>query len=112
MVTNVDDLERYGKDQDLIFQELEEKARLKEQATDSEFAVRMQARLKAAHVSVNEWARMVESGRTSTEINDFLEAKILDVEVESYVMLRRSQGKPPISAEKARALILRLRSEE
>jgi len=107
----VSDAERYKKEQDLIFQEMEEKAKLKEQAESREFAVRMGGKLSAAGVSVEDWAGMVLSGKTPTEIDQFLEARILDIAVKDYMVSLRSQGKA-ISAENARAIILRLRAYE
>jgi len=98
----VSDAERYKKEQDLIFQEMEEKARLKEQAASREFAVRVQRKLNAAGVSGEEWAQMVLAGKTGAEIDQFLEAKILDIEVKNYMALRRSQGKTISCGERPR----------
>ena len=101
----MNDAERYRKEQDLIFQEIEEKAKLKEQASEREFAVRIQRKLRDAHVSTQEWADMVVSGKTPAEIDNFLEAKIQAEFVKWYMADRAARGKPPISGEKALALL-------
>ena len=110
-VHSMDDSERYRKEQDLIFQELEEKAALQKQALEVERALEFHSRMKIAQVGWDVIEEMFDAGKKRAEIMEFLDGKILEGLAKNYMALRAAEGKP-IRLERAVSLMRRVMTSE
>jgi hypothetical protein len=73
----MDDLARRKKEEDILFQELEAKQRLADQAEWAETLAELQRKAKVARVPMYKVARMlVKEGKTLAEIHDSLDRKL------------------------------------
>lgn len=105
----------YKKEQDLMFQEIEEKASLQERAMRyerlGERAPALESAIRAAGVQGSVISDMMNAGKTYKEIVEFLAGEIRSRMVERYVAYRAARGKR-ISEEEARQRIDRLFADD
>ncbi len=102
----MDDQERYRREQDLLFQEMEEKAKLQEQAITGERLETLRSKIKASGVAGSVISGMMDEGKKFAEIIEFLDCEILEKLVRMIVASSAAAGKP-ISAEAARERTVR-----
>jgi hypothetical protein len=102
----MDDQERYKREQDLLFQEMEEKAKLQEQAITGERLDTLRSKMKASGVTANVISGMVGEGKKFPEIIEFLDAEILEKLVRILRGYFAGTGKP-ISEADARERVAR-----
>ncbi|MGD0500049.1 MAG: hypothetical protein ABSC23_16620 [Bryobacteraceae bacterium] len=93
--------ERYKKDQDLMFQEIVEKALLQEHAIENERAGELLNKVKIARVEWRVIVDMLLAGKDYNQIIEFLNTKIARTIVEAIMARHAATGKP-ISEEDAR----------
>jgi len=102
----MDDQERYRREQDLLFQEMEEKAKLQAQAITGERLETLLSKMKASGVTASVISGMVDEGKKFAEIIEFLDAEILEKLVRILLAYFAGTGKP-ISAADARERVAR-----
>jgi len=98
--------ERYRREQDLLFQEIEEKAKLQEQGIGDERLGTLLSKMKASGVEGSAISGMMNSGKKFEEIIEFLDAELFEKAVRTLEAYFAGTGKP-ISAAAAREELAR-----
>ena len=93
----------YRKAQDLLFQELDEKQRLRDQALSQERFESLRQRMQASELSMDEKTALLKSGKTLSEILEYLDASTMDLTVKRIMAARVAIGQP-ISEDQAREI--------
>jgi hypothetical protein len=107
----MDNLVRRKKGEDLIFQNMEEKALLQKQALQEERAEELYRKMGMAGISPAVVFQMVDDGKKLPEIMDFLSAEITTNLVKDLMAHRASIGRP-IGQEDARKRVRLLMTED
>jgi hypothetical protein len=108
----MDDLTRRKKEEDLIFQNIEEKALLRTQAIQEERAEEFNRKMQmVAEISRTLVFEMMYEGKKFAEIIGFLNAEIAKKCIKELMAYRASIGKP-ISEEEAREKVRLLMIED
>jgi hypothetical protein len=102
----MDSQERYRREQDLLFQEMEEKSKLQEQAITGERLGTLLSKMKASGVEWSVISAMMDAGKKFADIIEFLNAEMFESLVRILVAYRAGTIKP-ISAEAARERLAR-----
>jgi hypothetical protein len=84
----MDDKERYKRERDLLFQEMEEKAMLQKQAIAGERAETLLSKMGISRVEPSVISGMMDAGRKFPEIIEFLDSEILENAVRSLMAAR------------------------
>lgn len=89
---SMDASEKYRKEQDLIFQEMEEKAALQRQAIGVERVEKLQRKRKAAGVEPSVVSEMLASDHTVAQVIEFLDAEIVKNYAKTIMTIAASKG--------------------
>jgi hypothetical protein len=96
-----DSLARRKKEEDLIFQNMDEKATLRKQAVAEERAAELYRKIDESGVSKETVFHMLAEDRPFSEVLDWLDARIFDKSVQDLMAARAEMGRP-ITEEDAR----------